>query len=205
MKHGVGTRGALRRRGVSGRMRSLAGGVAAAILAGCHAPASPGTAPALVEPAVFATWPRVTEKPIPVSPRLSMLCAVLPADDARARHTAAIAGSHLDHAIVVRVSPEAMAAYREGRELPAGAVVVKEKYDDPSASGPLRAYGVMIKRAAGYDPAGGDWEYAFATLGSDAASARGRLSGCAGCHAKARRTDYLFRTSRPARVADEEH
>ena len=102
--------------------------------------------------------------------------------------------------IVVRVSPNAVAAYREGRPLPAGAVVIKEKYDDPSASGPLRAYGVMIKRAAGYDPLRGDWEYGFATLDSTATVTRGRLKGCAGCHASARKSDYLFRPeARPGR------
>jgi hypothetical protein len=106
----------------------------------------------------------------------------------------------VDHSIVVRVSPEAAAAYREGRPLPAGAVVVKEKYDDASASGPLQAYGVMIKRAAGYDRDGGDWEYGFVDLATRTTMTRGRLAGCAGCHASARDSDYLFRSrGRPAR------
>ncbi|MFL5540633.1 MAG: cytochrome P460 family protein [Longimicrobiaceae bacterium] len=184
-------------------MGSLACGLIAATLAGCHSPASPGTAPTLVEPAVFATWPRVTEKPVPVSPLLSMLCTAYTANDTRAREhsqrvAASILGPHVDHSIVVRVSPDAIAAYREDRPLPAGAVVVKEKYDDASASGPLQAYGVMIKRAAGYDPRGGDWEYGFVALASGTTAARGRLAGCAGCHARARETDYLFRTYRRA-------
>ena len=195
MEHGIGARGGSRGGGVAERVRSLACGLVAATLAGCHAPASPGTAPALVEPADFAAWPRVTEEPVRVSPELSMLCVAFPADDARARHEAAgPGGPHAGHSIVVRVSPDAIAAYREGRPLPAGAVVVKEKYDDASASGPLQAYGVMIKRAAGYDPRGGDWEYGFVTLAPEAAVTRGRLEGCAGCHARARETDHLFRT-----------
>ena len=75
-------------------------------------------------------------------------------------------------------------------------MVVEEKYDDASASGPLQAYGVMIKRAAGYDPGGGDWEYGFVTLAPEATVRRGRLAGCAGCHARVRATDYLFRENR---------
>jgi hypothetical protein len=146
--------------------------------------------PALVEPAEFATWPRVTERPVRVSPALAAMCAVMPA------HAAAPANPdpHADHAIVVRVSPGAAAAYREGRPLPAGAVVVKEKYDDASASGPLRAYGVMMKRAAGYAPRDGDWEYAYVALDGERAVTRGRLAGCSGCHARASGRDFLFRS-----------
>lgn len=190
MEHGIGTRQASR--GVAGeRMRTLARGLLAAALAACHAPASPGTAPELADPTVFATWPRVTEEPIPVSRQLSLMCAIHPA----AGHMEAVLdGPPADHSIVVRVSPEAIAAYRQGRPLPAGAVVVKEKYDDASASGPLRAYGVMIKRAAGYDRRGGDWEYGYVTLAATPVVARGRLAECAGCHASARGSDYLFRS-----------
>jgi Cytochrome P460 len=195
VKHGIGRRGMSRLGGVAERVRWLAWVLISTALAGCNPPASPGTAPALVEPAEFATWPRVSEAPERVSPELSMLCVALPAGDARVRRAGASAGGpHADHSIVVRVSPNAIAAYREGRPLPAGAVVVKEKYDDASASGPLRAYGMMIKRASGYDPSGGDWEYGFVTLASGATVTRGRLAGCAGCHASARETDYLFRT-----------
>lgn len=199
MGHGIGTQGINGCGGVAARIRSLAWGLISAILAGCHAPSSPGTAPALTEPAVFATWPRVTEQPIPVRPELAMLCVARPSDGARAHAAAIPGGPH--HSIVVRVSPDAITAYREGRPLPAGAVVIKEKYGDASASGPLQAYGVMIKRAAGYDPRGGDWEYGFVTLASSATVTRGRLRDCAGCHASARENDYLFRTyGRPGRM-----
>lgn len=198
MENGIGTQGITGHGGAAEHLRRLACGVVAAILAGCHAPASPSTVPALAEPAEFATWPRVSEKPIQVPAVLSMLCVTHPWDGRRAHASAVPGGPH--HSIVVRVSPNAIAAYREGRPLPAGAVVIKEKYDDAEASGPLRAYGVMIKRAAGYDPRGGDWEYGFVTLDSAATVTRGRLPGCAGCHASARRTDHLFRShERPRR------
>jgi hypothetical protein len=166
-------------------------------VAGCRPPASPGSAPALVEPAVFTTWPRITGRPMRVSAELSMLCTALPPHTPPGRNAATSRrGPHADASIVVRVSPNAVAAYRDGGSLPVGAVVIKEKYADASASGPLLAYGVMTKREAGFDSRGGDWEYAYVALEGERAvtRGRGRLQGCAGCHASARDTDYLFRS-----------
>jgi hypothetical protein len=171
------------------RWRSAAA-LAIACLASCQPSATPAPAPALAEPADFAAWPRVTERPIRVTPQLAAMCAVMPAGDTASRHR----DPHAGHAIVVRVSPDAEAAYREGRPLPAGAVVVKEKYDDASASGPLRAYGVMMKRAAGYAPRDGDWEYAYVALDPERTVTRGPLAECSGCHARARGRDFLFRS-----------
>jgi len=191
MEPAIGTRTISRRTVAAERMRRLGRVLAATILAGCRPPATPSAAPALVEPAVFATWPRVTERPIRVSARLAALCAVLPPGAATAARTH---DPHAEYAIVVRVSPHAAAAYREGRPLPAGAVVVKEKYADASALGPMQAYAVMARREVGFDPRGGDWEYAYVALGGEPRVTRGRLAECAGCHASARRTDFLFRS-----------
>jgi hypothetical protein len=175
-------------------MRSLGWAVVAAGLAACRPPDSPSPPPALVEPAVFATWPRVTERPVRVSRTLAMLCSVQPTVRARTR-AAQTATPHAEYAIVVRVSPDGVGAYREGRALPQGAVVVKEKYGDASATGPMLAYALMTKRTAGFDPDRGDWEYAFVTPAPEAEVVRGRrLAGCAGCHASARGSDYLFRS-----------
>jgi hypothetical protein len=187
---------AVTRRGVAGRRRMRSPGwvLVVAGLAACQPPASPSPPPALVEPAVFATWPRVTERPIRVSPELSAMCSVMPAGQARTRDTAARTDPHAEYSIVVRVSPDAVDAYREGRPLPHGAVVVKEKYADATASGAMRAYALMTKRGAGFAPRGGDWEYAYIALSGEPGVARGRLAGCAGCHASARERDYLFRS-----------
>jgi hypothetical protein len=99
----------------------------------------------------------------------------------------------------VRVSPEAIVPFREGKPLPTEAVVVKEKYANGLATGPLHEYAVMIKREAGYDPAGGDWEYAYVTLVPERKVARGQLAECAGCHASAKEHDFLFRSYGGAR------
>jgi hypothetical protein len=92
-----------------------------------------------------------------------------------------------------------MGAFREGKPLPRGAVVVKEKYADGRATGPLQEYAVMAKREAGYDPVGGDWEYAYVTLLPERKLARGRLAKCAACHVSVRERDFLFRSYGGAR------
>ena len=163
--------------------------------AGCAQADPAPVEPALVEPADFASWPRVTEKPVRVGPLLWMLCRDPTPAEAIARDKAAKPhGPHAGYSIVVRVSPEAVAAFRSGDGLPAGAVVVKEKYTDELASGPMQAYAVMVKRAPGFDPGAGDWEFEFVTLAPERSVARGRLAECASCHARARDTDYLFRS-----------
>ena len=171
----------------TGRLRACV--LAAALLAGCHPAAPRASTAALVESSVFATWPRVTERPVRVSRALWLLCRLPTAQDTLHQPH----GPHAGYSIVVRVSPEAEAAFREGRPLPPGAVVIKEKYADASASGPMQAYAVMAKRA-GFDPAGGDWEYAYVSLAPERKMTSDRLARCAGCHASARATDFLFRS-----------
>jgi hypothetical protein len=69
-----------------------------------------------------------------------------------------------------------------------GATLV-ERLIDPRSAGPV-AYFVMVKRAQGYDPAGGDWEY-LVMGASGHVETRGKLPLCARCHAEAPH-DHLF-------------
>lgn len=94
------------------------------VLAGCQPSAPPGSASHVVEPADFATWPRITEQPVKVGPKMWKDCRG--------------PSPHAYEAIVVRVSPAAVVAFRQGSPLPVGAVVVKEKYADRLASGPMQ-------------------------------------------------------------------
>ena len=75
---------------------------------------------------------------------------------------------------------------------PAGAVIVKEKLGDDGA---VTGVGGMVKRAAGFDPKNGDWEYFY----SDKASgfSIGRLQNCADCHGNVKETDYVFSVWKP--------
>lgn len=74
------------------------------------------------------------------------------------------------------------------RRLPGGAVLVEAHYAAGSAA--PEVYFAMVKRAPGFDPAGGDWEYLIVEPSGDVAQ-RGRLPLCARCHAEAPH-DRLF-------------
>jgi hypothetical protein len=52
--------------------------------------------------------------------------------------------------------------------------------------------GGMVKRAPGFDPAHGDWEYFYFEAGSKIEA--GPIASCVKCHEAARDTDYVFGT-----------
>ncbi len=173
------------------------------LFAGCQPAAAPTPAadppikittptPKLPEPATFASWPKVTDKPVHVGPSLWTLCRAPESGEVQKREAeAAFHGPHVG-SIVVRVSPESLEAFRAGKPLPEGASVIKEKYKNGSEK--MSEYAVMVKRQQGYDRAGGDWEFAYVTLGPDGKESRGQMSHCVNCHAAAKATDYLFRS-----------
>jgi hypothetical protein len=173
----------------------------AALAAGCGPTAAEPPAPPPDEGINFAGWPAATEQPHPVMPVSYSFCTAPSPQDPPARAVnPAEHGPHDRPAIVVRTSPEVIDLFRAGRSpLPVGAVVVKEKHDGPIASGPPAAYGAMVKREPGYDPAHGDWEYVYATERSEKSVTRGKLASCIECHARAKETDYLFRTYLPTK------
>ena len=154
------------------------------------APQAIDSAQELVEPSVFAKWPSAYDRPIPVTSAAAADCAMPRiALDSEAKH-----GPHANHSMVVRVSPEAIGAFRSGKVMPVGAVVVKEKYPDDQTAGPSKEYAFMIKREVGYDVGDGDWEYAYVTQGAERKVKRGKLAQCATCHANVKDADYLFRS-----------
>jgi hypothetical protein len=174
-------------------MRQLAWVSIAVVAVGCQSETLPVREPDLDEPKTFLTWPSITEKPVQIGPDLWTFCrasAIGPAEEAAARSH----GPHSGRAVIVRVSPQGIVPFREGKLLPIGATVVKEKYADGNASGPLHEYAMMVKRAPGYDPSGGDWEYVYVTLNPKRSTTRGRLAECIGCHSAAKERDYLFRS-----------
>lgn len=76
---------------------------------------------------------------------------------------------------------EPMASNQE-RIFPVGSVVVKEKIENATPDSPsTNGLGIMIKRAKGFNPAGGDWEYAYWEDGR--LSEQPELSHCQACHA----------------------
>jgi len=128
----------------------------------------------------------LTPSPIIVSVELAIKCttptaAELAADERRI-------GPHSDAFVNLYVNELAKRAIADKAVLfPTGAVIVKEKLKrDVSAT----AVGGMVKRAAGFDPDHGDWEYFYAAKSGGFAS--GRLDNCIACHTQAKSRDYVF-------------
>lgn len=150
--------------------------------------------PPLVDPATFADWPRAMEQPVRMLPDISAFCRPVSTEESQAHAEKVKAkGPHGSMPIRVRVSPDHFLAFQNGQPLPAGTVIVKEKWQDHSEPKQLLEYGLMIKREKGYYPESGDWEYAFVTLFPEKKETRGRMAECADCHGQARDKDYLFR------------
>jgi|GEM_PF-2408805 len=102
--------------------------------------------------------------------------------------------------INIYVNEPAVAAMASSQErvFPVGSVVVKEKLENATPdSGSTIGLGIMIKRANGFNPAGGDWEYAYWEDGL--LSKQQELTHCQACHAAGVITDE-WRTNYPGSV-----
>ena len=165
------------------------------LLAATTAAAAPARPPA-AEPTLasiasgYTRFRLLTPRPVPVDPQLALLCA--PAAPGRARAATEVHGPHAGATIRVFMNALAAKAFAANADsYPVGSVVVKEKLADGGRE-PLRATGVggMVKRAAGYDAAHGDWEYFY--FEQPARIESGAIASCAGCHASARAKDHVF-------------
>src|SRR5262245_19279685 len=73
----------------------------------------------LSKPTTFAKWPSVTERPVKVSEGLWYLCrSPSPEENEALRRNRKVHGPHAGYSIVVRVSPDAVDAFRQSRPLP---------------------------------------------------------------------------------------
>lgn len=126
----------------------------------------------------YPQWTRANPEPLKIPNQLWVMCA-LPPPDQQARLTSPHS-DHFSNVYVNAVGVEAM-AQAEQRRFPVGSVIVKEKLLEAAANAP-EALGIMIKRAAGFNPSGDDWEYLYWTptagLQRDAEAAR----QCQACH-----------------------
>jgi hypothetical protein len=84
-------------------------------------------------------------------------------------------------------------ATRGAPAFPAGSVIVKEKYAGPDpTTAELVALGIMIKRQAGFDPAQGDWDYAYYEPALGVLQTTEQSAYCGNCHSAAAETDFVF-------------
>jgi hypothetical protein len=177
---------------------------AALTLAASAAPQPPTASPTIPGPLIpgigqYRTWARVNQEPYYTPPEIALLCIQHPAAvtkrmiaDARRDdpHGAAV--------IYVYVNPVGKRAFLNARAttFPVGTVVVKEKFDGTSDLQPALLT-VMVKRAAGFDPKNGDWEYFALSGDATRVLAPGRADHCKKCHFDVRAKGYVFRNYLP--------
>ena len=92
---------------------------------------------------------------------------------------------------VVYANELARAAFTSGAKFPAGSVIVREKLSKPGDARP-QLLAVMVKRAAGFNPAGGDWEFLTVDGGLTKVTGRQKKGSCLDCHASQRDRDFVF-------------
>ncbi len=89
--------------------------------------------------------------------------------------------------IKLLANPVALKAAREGKELPHGAIIMKENFNENKELVAL----TPMYRVKGYNPEGGDWYWA--KMGPDGTiMAEGKIKGCIDCHAKVKKKDWIF-------------
>jgi len=154
---------------------------------------APARKPALPEAitriAGYKTWRKVNPKAVLMLPADAMLCV-------STLRTSQPPNPHLWKYVFVYVNPiGADAMIRQVHpHFPVGSVIVKEKLSQPNSKRP-ELLTVMIKRAKGYHPAGGDWEFVATNGAGTQVQAQGKLESCQHCHQlpPARDADHVFR------------
>lgn len=76
-------------------------------------------------------------------------------------------------------------------KFPAGSIIVREKLSAPDDARPA-LLAVMLKRAPGFNPAGGDWEFLTVDGAVTKIQERQKHGSCLRCHASQRDADFVF-------------
>jgi hypothetical protein len=143
----------------------------------------------------YKAWTRVNPQPAYFHLRAATDCAAPVGMDVR-METAD--NPHLDKFINVFVNDAGRRAMLEELRprFPVGALVVKEKLPARDAKEP-ELLTAMLKREAGFDPEGGDWEYLVLDGQGREVRARGKLESCRACHQAVADTDFVSRNYLP--------
>ena len=150
--------------------------------------------------AAYKQWTRVNPIPDPVSARIAVQCAAPPTVTQAAMERDS---PHRDKFITVYVNDIGRKAMMEEVQphFPVGSIIVKEKLPSKDSTTP-ELLTVMIKREAGYDPSGGNWEYMALDGTGKTVQARGHLEKCQACHVMVKDTDYVSRIYLPQEIRE---
>jgi hypothetical protein len=134
----------------------------------------------------YHDYRRMTREPYMVDGWIAALCRDATDDVEKAKKRD---GPHLFATVQIYMNEAAGKALdAKSPVYPEGAVIVKEKLGKNNE--PI-ALGGMLKRAKGFDPEHGDWEYFYAEKGGSFTT--GKMENCIECHeAGAKSHDYVF-------------
>jgi hypothetical protein len=139
------------------------------------------------EIAGYRSWTKVNTVPQLMPDRTAQLCADVRAIQRKSPHDNKYLTVYVNElgrrAMLEQVAPS----------FPEGSVIVKEKLAAKDSDQP-ELMTVMIKRAKGFNPANGDWEYMVVDGTGTTVQAQGNLENCQSCHSGRPGTDYVFRT-----------
>src|ERR1044071_3681790 len=144
----------------------------------------------------YKGWTRVNPQPAHFHLRAATDCAApLAGADARMETEG---NQHLDKFVNVFVNDAGRRAILEELRprFPVGSLIVKEKLPARDAKEP-ELLTAMLKREAGFDPEGGDWEYLVLDGRGEEVRARGKLESCRACHQAVADTDFVSRNYLP--------
>ncbi len=132
---------------------------------------------------------RITAEPVKISAALSALCRAANPDPSKA-------DPHAGHFVQVYANVSAESPMWDPFErFPVGAVVLKEKLGSQAPGAKPELFTGMVKRAAGFAPEGGDWEYFTLDGELTKVTSRGKLQSCAECHQSHAASDYVTKES----------
>lgn len=145
----------------------------------------------------YKQWTRVNPVPALFHSQIAALCGAPTQKQVKMETN----NPHMDKFITVYVNNTGRHAMMEERtpRFPPGSVIVKEKLATKDSSMP-ELLTVMKKRAAGYDPVNGNWEYIALDGSGKTIQARGKLEPCQACHLLVKDTDYVSRNYLPYEI-----
>lgn len=149
--------------------------------------AQPANADVEREVQAFHEWLRVNPRPQMLSYWVDQLCVGSTPEQAKR----ADSNPHKMKTVTVWVNPTGEKAMMKGGTFPVGSVIVKEKRE--GESGPVELSTVMLKRAKGFNPKCGDWEFAVLDAKGSKVTDRGKLATCMSCHTEQAAQDYVFK------------
>jgi hypothetical protein len=144
----------------------------------------------------YRQWTLVNPTPQLMAPAAATDCVIIPGRQEPSPHL-----NKYISVFVNSVGREAMMTKRTPK-FPIGSMIVKEKLGSPDSTNP-ELLTAMIKREAGYNPEGGDWEYLVLDGAASKIIEQGKLTRCSSCHRPYVRNDFVTRTYLPATVSRE--